>query len=157
MVTLGLYCGAQTASKTLATFPNKVQRHGIPFLIDLGLQGHQTWLAGSLDLFPQNAPYGIIQRIQMWETWRSNGPRPVFCQIYFIRDWVALALCMWQDIVLLEYKVALRVCSIQPVPERPYVDHASDTWAQRRSTTLTCFGNCEELATFRQKLLKENK
>ena len=40
-------------------------------------------------------------------------------------------------------------------PEKPYVDPDSDLevpWAQRRSTTLLCFGNCEMLATFRQKL-----
>ena len=46
------------------------------------------------------------------------------------------------------------------VPEKPYVDPASDfeiTWAQRKSTTLTFFGNCEILATFRQQLLKQNK
>ena len=44
------------------------------------------------------------------------------------------------------------------VPEKPYVDPASDfeiTWAQRKSTTLTCFGSCEILATFRQQLLKQ--
>ena len=49
-------------------FSKKVHRHSIPFLTDLGLQGHQTWMAGSLDLYPQNAPYGIIQRIQTWGT-----------------------------------------------------------------------------------------
>ena len=42
------------------------------------------------------------------------------------------------------------------VPEKPYADPGSDlevTWAQGKSTTLTCFDNCEILATFRQKLL----
>ena len=99
----------------------------------------------------------------MWETWRPNGPRPALCHIYFIRDLVVLALCLGLGIVLLEYIVALRVCSLQPwqdmVPEKPYVNPDSDlvvTWAQRKSTTLTCFGNCEVLATFRQKLLEQN-
>ena len=55
-------------SKTLATFPYKVHRHGTPFLIDLGLQGHQTWMAVSFNLCPQNDPYGIIKSIQMWGT-----------------------------------------------------------------------------------------
>ena len=44
-------------------------------------------------------------------------------------------------------------------PEKPYVDPDSDLEiprAQRRSTTLLCFGNCEVLAAFRQKLLKQN-
>ena len=43
-------------------------------------------------------------------------------------------------------------------PEKPYVDPESDLevpWAQRRSTTLLCFGNCEVLTTFKQKLLKQ--
>ena len=48
---------------------------------------------------PPNAPYGIIQRIQMW------GTR---------RDWVVWALCLGLGIVLLEYIVDLRVCSPQP-------------------------------------------
>ena len=42
------------------------------------------------------------------------------------------------------------------VPEKPYADPGSDlevTWAQRKSTILTFFDNCEILATFRQKLL----
>ena len=45
-------------------------------------------------------------------------------------------------------------------PAKPYVGPDSDLevpWAQRRSTTLFCFGNCEVLATFRQKSLKQNK
>ena len=40
------------------------------------------------------------------------------------------------------------------VPEKPYVDPDSDlevTWAQRKSTTLICFDNCEIVATFSQK------
>ena len=80
----------------------------------------------------------------MWGTWRPNGPRPVLCQIYFIRDWVVLVLCLELDIV----------------PEKPYIDPDSDlevTWAQRRSTTIICFDYCEVLATFRQKFLKQNK
>ena len=42
------------------------------------------------------------------------------------------------------------------VPEKPFADPGSDlevTWAQGKSTTLTCFDNCEILGTFRQKLL----
>ena len=42
--------------------------------------------------------------------------------------------------------------------KKTYVDPDSDlkiTWAQRGSTTLTCFGNCEIITTFRQKLLKQ--
>ena len=33
----------------------KVQRHTIPFLTDLGLQSHQTWMTGSLDLSPKKS------------------------------------------------------------------------------------------------------
>ena len=43
-------------------------------------------------------------------------------------------------------------------PEKPFEDPDSNievSWAQRRSTTLICFGNCEVLATFRQTLLKQ--
>ena len=46
------------------------------------------------------------------------------------------------------------------VPEKPYVDPSSDlvvTWAQGKSTTLTCFDNFEILATFKQKLLIRKK
>ena len=51
-------------------FLKKVPRNdGIPFLTDLGLQGHQTCMACSLDLYPQYAPYGTVQRIQVWGTW----------------------------------------------------------------------------------------
>ena len=44
------------------------------------------------------------------------------------------------------------------VPEKSYADPGSDlevTWAQRKSTALSCFGNCEILATLMQKLLKQ--
>ena len=55
MVTPGLYYGLQRTYKTSATFPNKAHRNDIPFLIDLGLQGHQTWMTGSLDLSPKKS------------------------------------------------------------------------------------------------------
>ena len=45
-------------------------------------------------------------------------------------------------------------------PEKHYVDPGCDheiTWAQRIFTNLTWFSNCEILATFRQKLLKQKK
>ena len=45
-------------------------------------------------------------------------------------------------------------------PEKHYVDPGSDleiTWAQRIFTNLTCFSNCEILANFRQKNLKQKK
>ena len=82
-------------------FLKKVHRHGIPFLTDHGLQGHQTLMAGSLDLNPQNAPYGIVQRIQTWVTWRPNGPGPVLSHIYFIQALVVLALYLGLGSVLL--------------------------------------------------------
>ena len=94
MVTPGLYYGLQMTLKASATFSNKVHIHGIPILIDLGLQGHQIWMDDSLDLYPKTHPYGIIQRIQLWVTWRPDGLGPVFCQIYFIRVWVVLVLCL---------------------------------------------------------------
>ena len=30
-------------------------------------------MAVSLDLWPQNVQYDIVQRIQTWKTWRPNG------------------------------------------------------------------------------------
>ena len=91
MVTLDLYCGLKTIPKASATFPDKVIRYirySIPLLAGLGLQDHQTWVAGSLDLCPKNAPYGLVQRSQKWGTWRKNDPESVLCQIYFIKAWV---------------------------------------------------------------------
>ena len=41
---------------------------------------------------PKNAPYGIVQRIQIWETWRPNGPGQELCLIYFMQAWVVLCL-----------------------------------------------------------------
>ena len=70
-------------------------------MTDLGLQGHQTWVAGSLDLYPKNAPYDIVQRIQMWETWGLNGPGPVLCHIYFIKAWEVWVLFLGPGSVLL--------------------------------------------------------
>ena len=41
--------GGEVKSKAgSATFPNKVQKHDTPFLIDLDLQGQQTWMAGKM-------------------------------------------------------------------------------------------------------------
>ena len=66
MVTPCLYCGLRRTPSATETFSKKVHRHDIPFLTDLGLQGHQTWMAGSLDLNPKNVLYGIVQMIQIW-------------------------------------------------------------------------------------------
>ena len=101
MFTPGLYFDLKRTPLASAILSKKVHTHGIQFLTDLGLQGHQNLMAGSLDLYPKNAPYGIVQRIQMWGTWGPNGPESVLCQIYFIKAWVVLALCMEPGSVLL--------------------------------------------------------
>ena len=80
MVNPGLYCDLKRTPKASTTFSKKVHRYGLPFLTNhglQGLQGHQTFMAGSLDLYPKNASYGIVQRVQTWVTWRPNGPGPV--------------------------------------------------------------------------------
>ena len=115
MVTPGLYCGLQKTSKASATFPNKVHRHGTPFLIDLGLQGHQTWMVGSLDLCLQNAPYVIVQRIQMCGIWRPSGPGPVLCQIYFIQAWVYISDNRPHIFTGLIYRMDALICTMSNI------------------------------------------
>ena len=153
MVTPGLYCGLNWTPKASATFPKKVHRHGISFLADLGLQGHQMCMADSLDLctkksFQWHSPEDLNVG--------TNGPGPLLCQIYFIQALGVLALFLgaWQ------YFILMHSCSqgIQPptmvghFPGKPYVGLGSDlevTWARSRSDTLICFSNCDILAAFR--------
>ena len=97
MVTPGLYCGLMRTPRASATFPNKANKHFVPFLPNLDFQGHQTWVAVSLDLCPQNAPYNIVLgKLGGQRVWASTSPDLLHTTLG------GLALFLGLEIVLLQ-------------------------------------------------------